>query len=132
MSLLKIRRMLSLLIVHVNISFKRILKSIIDNCQIIDFCQMVNLKYSIGKRNKFDMNCWGCGDSYLEKWRAQWIIQYIQDLSACKLDNCGFKYLLFHSPGSIFLLCMYRHSPFLFSLFFPPMWRIFISSFYCK
>lgn len=49
--------MLSLLIVHVNISFKRILKSIIDNCQIIDFCQMVNLKYSIGKRNKFDMNC---------------------------------------------------------------------------
>lgn len=124
MSLLKIRKMSSLLITHVNKSFKRILKSIIDNCQIIDFCQMVNLKcYCTGKRNKFYMDCWGCSGSYLEKWRVQWIIQEIWDLSACKLYNHGFKSLLFHSPGSIFLLYIYVSSAFLlffiFLFFFP-------------
>lgn len=119
--------MSSLLIAHVNKSFKRILKSIIDNCQIIDFCQMVNLKcYCTGKRNKFYINCGECSGSYLEKWRVQWIIQQIWDLSACKLYNRGFKSLLFHSPGSIFLLYIYRHSPFHFIFLFFPVWRICI------
>lgn len=75
MALLKIRKMLSLFIVHVNISFKRILKNIIDNCQIIDLYQIMNIKYySIRKWNKFYMDCLGCGCNYLEKW-VEWIIQ---------------------------------------------------------
>lgn len=129
MSLLKIRKVSSLLLAHVNSNFKRLLKSIIDNCQIIAFCQIVNLKCCcIGERNKFCMDCWGWSGSYLEKWQVQWIIQQIWDLSACKLSNHGFKSLLFHSPGSISLLYMYRHNPFYFPYFsfFPCMKNFYV------
>lgn len=56
--------MSSLLIVPININFKRFLKSIIDNSQIMGLCQMMDLRYyNIRKRSEFYMDCLGCDGS---------------------------------------------------------------------